>query len=131
MGNGLAASAKRRIGLLFGMHARPLLWRMMVRQGIDPGDTWWHGSEGLIERVIKRCQACTHATECRSWLARSPSRTAPPAFCRNRRTLGAFRLMASDSAAVRRKDDRAEPEPSVSCAAGRCTCSRSAGSTSR
>lgn len=114
MNTGLTASANRRIGLLFRMHARPLLWRMMVRLGIEPGETWWHGSEGMIERIVRRCQDCTRTTECRSWLERSSSKGASPVFCRNRRTLAACRILAADSAAVQEKSDHVETEPSLS-----------------
>lgn len=81
----------RRSALLPRLHARPLLWKMMLRQGIDPAESWWHGTKGLMDRVLNRCLGCQQTAECRSWLGRAPLGTAPPEFCRNRNTLTACR----------------------------------------
>jgi len=90
--------------------ARPLLWRMMLRQGINPAEPWWHGSEGLMDRVVTRCMGCTQTDDCHAWLASAPLRSAPPEYCRNRHTLMACRNLeraATPPAAT------PEPEPSL------------------
>jgi len=91
MGNAPAAPGGQRLSFLSRLNARPLLWRMLMRQGIDPAERWWRGSEGLMERVLTRCLGCTRTDECHSWLSRAPLHTPPPEFCRNRNTLMACR----------------------------------------
>jgi hypothetical protein len=101
------------------LQARPLLRRVMERQGIDPMGSWWQGMEALIDRIVRRCAACEHTSECQSWLAKSASRASPPDFCRNRHVLIACRTIAHDSpAAPRSKRDDKEPEAALSCVMG-------------
>lgn len=108
----VTARILRRSGLLSRLLARPLLWRMMLRQGIDPGERWWHGAEGLLDRIITRCHGCSHTSECHSWLSHSAAHSTPPDFCRNRRTLTACRILAAGHVPERTSD--LETEPTVS-----------------
>ncbi len=110
MNNVPATPTGWRRRLLSRLLARPLLWRMLMRQGIDPAEPWWHGSEGLMDRVVTRCTACTHSDECHDWLTRAPLRTAPPDFCRNRHTLMACRNLERAAAPP---GAAPEPEPPI------------------
>jgi hypothetical protein len=110
MGKVPAAKADQRARFLSRLFARPVLWRMFMRQGIDPAESWWRGAEGLMDRVLARCLGCTHGDECHAWLARAPLRSSPPEFCRNRNTLMACRNLEQ---AVALPNTVSEPEPSL------------------
>ncbi len=110
MGNVPATPTGWRRRVLSSLLARPLLWRMLMRQGIDPAERWWRGSEGLMDRVVARCLGCGHTDACHAWLAHAPLRTPPPEFCRNRHTLMACRNL---DRAVAPPGATPEPEPPV------------------
>lgn len=103
-----------RIRLLYRMRARPLFWRMMTKQGIDPTGPWWHGAERMVARAAENCGACRHVQVCRQWLDNGSAAAGVPSFCPNGRAIEAARIM--DPRALPLADDRGpapSPEPSL------------------
>lgn len=58
------------------------LSEMMERLGIDPDDAVDERAARELETVIRACQKCDAAEDCRAWLNRAPAAVShAPAFC--------------------------------------------------
>jgi Family of unknown function (DUF6455) len=101
-----------RVRLLYRMRARELFWRMLQRQGIDPGRRWWFGSETMVARAVDKCAACPAIAACRSWFS-APQSERVPGFCPNARVIEACRIMDGAAMPLELAEPRGRADPSV------------------